>query len=74
MANAQVARRLQSKAGNPEFNFTEHINNFSVGEIIAPFIALGDRDDVTVRRDFTVYVFGKLSWWNKTIELPLTFS
>ncbi|USW55097.1 Putative chloroperoxidase [Septoria linicola] len=57
MANSKLARQLQSKASNPEYCFTESVEHFSVGEILAPFIAFGDRESVTVNRRLVEYFF-----------------
>lgn len=59
LANSKLARMLQSKATNPEYRFTNTTESFSIGEILAPFIAFGDAKNATVRRDLTVYLFGK---------------
>lgn len=61
IANSKLARMLQSKATNPEYRFTNTTESFSIGEILAPFIAFGDAENATVRRDLTVYFFGTSS-------------
>ena len=61
MANSKIARQLQSKAGNPEYRFTNSTENFSIGEILAPFVAFGDRQAVTVEKRLVEYFFRELS-------------
>lgn len=70
IGNSKLARMLQSKATNPEYKFTNTTEAFSIGEILAPFIAFGDADNVTVARNLVVYFFGKSSEslsWNVSI-------
>ena len=59
MANSKMARQLQSKASNPTYRFTNTTDAFSTGEILAPFIAFGDRDAVTVDKERVEYFFSK---------------
>ncbi|CAI6333271.1 unnamed protein product [Periconia digitata] len=72
IANSKVARQLASKAFNPTYRFTEHIEDFSLGEMAAPFIAFGDIKKVTVDRELVVYLFEnerlptELGWTRKT--------
>ncbi|CAG8948990.1 hypothetical protein HYFRA_00002118 [Hymenoscyphus fraxineus] len=54
MANAKIQRQLTSKATNPEYRFTDHIENFSLGEIAAPFLVFGDIKARTVDRDTVI--------------------
>ncbi|KAI7259026.1 hypothetical protein KC343_g9341 [Hortaea werneckii] len=78
IANSKLARMLQSKATNPEYRFTNTTESFSIGEILAPFIAFGDAKNATVRRDLTVYFFEferlpvELGWRRKEEETPLS--
>ncbi|KAI6912731.1 Cloroperoxidase [Hortaea werneckii] len=78
IANSKLARMLQSKATNPEYRFTNTTESFSIGEILAPFIAFGDAENATVRRDLTVYFFEherlpvELGWKRKDEETPLS--
>ncbi|KAI7267204.1 Cloroperoxidase [Hortaea werneckii] len=78
IANSKLARMLQSKATNPEYRFTNTTESFSIGEILAPFIAFGDAQNATVRRDLTVYFFEferlpvELGWRRKDEETPLS--
>jgi hypothetical protein len=60
LANGKVARQLASKAFNPNYNFTKSVENFSVGEMAAPILTLGDIPSGTVNRSFAIYLFGKL--------------
>lgn len=57
MANSKIARQLQSKASNPGYRFTNSTENFSIGEILAPFVAFGDRQAVTVENRLVDYFF-----------------
>ncbi|EAQ84448.1 hypothetical protein CHGG_08462 [Chaetomium globosum CBS 148.51] len=57
MANAKIARQIESKAFNPEYRFTESVENFSLGEMAAPFIAFGDLEEATVNRTLVEYFF-----------------
>lgn len=57
MANAKIARQIESKAFNPEYHFTESVENFSLGEMAAPFIAFGDLEEATVNRTLVEYFF-----------------
>lgn len=60
MADSKLSRQIQSRATNPEYNFSSSVENFSIGEILAPFAVFGDRDAVTVSRTWAEYFFGKL--------------
>ncbi|KAK4143081.1 Chloroperoxidase [Dichotomopilus funicola] len=57
MANAKIARQIDSKAFNPEYRFTEAVEHFSLGEMAAPFIAFGDLEAATVNRTLVEYFF-----------------
>lgn len=59
MANSKMARQLQSKANNPTYRFTNTTDAFSTGEMLAPFIAFGDREAVTVDKERVEYFFSK---------------
>lgn len=48
-----------AQAGNPEYNFSSSVENFSIGEILAPFIVFGDRDAVTVEKEKVLFFFGR---------------
>lgn len=57
MANAKIARQVESKSFNPEYRFTQDVENFSLGEMAAPFIAFGDLEEATVNRTLVEYFF-----------------
>ncbi|KAK3651443.1 hypothetical protein LTR56_005585 [Elasticomyces elasticus] len=57
IGNSKLARQLQSKATNPEYKFTNTTEAFSIGEILAPFIAFGNVEDATVNRTLVEYFF-----------------
>ncbi|KAI1421482.1 Chloroperoxidase [Xylaria sp. FL1777] len=57
LANAKVARQLSSKAWNPTYVFTLVTEEFSLGEVVAPVIAFGDVDTVTVNKTLVEYFF-----------------
>jgi len=59
IANAKLLRMVQSRATNPEYAFTAHTEQFSLGEMAAPFIAFGDLDTVLVNRSLVEYFFGQ---------------
>nr|ANZ54408.1 heme-thiolate peroxidase HTP4 [Leptoxyphium fumago] len=78
ITNSKLARMLQSKASNPTYKFTNTTEAFSIGEILAPFIAFGDVEMVTVARNLVIYFFEnerlpvKLGWSRKTNAVALT--
>ncbi|KAF2643143.1 Cloroperoxidase, partial [Massarina eburnea CBS 473.64] len=57
LANSKIARQLESKAFNPEYRFTANVENFSLGELIAPIVAFGSFETATVPRDLMQYFF-----------------
>ncbi|KAF4549128.1 Sterigmatocystin biosynthesis peroxidase stcC-like protein 2 [Elsinoe fawcettii] len=57
LANSKLYRQLQSKAYNPTYVFNEKTEGFSLGEHAAPFIAFGDIDKITARKDWVEYFF-----------------
>ncbi|KAI0532106.1 Chloroperoxidase [Xylaria digitata] len=57
LANSKVARQLSSKAFNPTYVFTLVTEEFSLGEVVAPVIAFGDIENVTVNRTIVEYFF-----------------
>ncbi|KAI0548243.1 Chloroperoxidase [Xylaria curta] len=57
IANSKVARQLSSKAFNPTYRFTALTEEFSLGEVVAPVIAFGDTDAVTVNKTLVEYFF-----------------
>ncbi|KAF2691993.1 Cloroperoxidase [Lentithecium fluviatile CBS 122367] len=77
LANSKIARQLASKAFNPNYTFTANTENFSLGEVAAPFIVFGDMPTVTVNRTFVEFFFvnerlpEELGWKKKdSISLP----
>lgn len=62
LANGKVARMVQSRASNPTYRFTSSNENFSLGEVLAPVVVFGDKEAVTVRKDFVDFFFGKLKF------------
>lgn len=58
LANSKLARQLQSRADNPEYRFTESVEEFSLGEVTAPVIAFGDLATGEVPRALVEYFFG----------------
>ncbi|PGH02602.1 hypothetical protein AJ79_07606 [Helicocarpus griseus UAMH5409] len=57
LANGKIARQINSKAYNPEYTFTESMENFSLGEVAAPIIVFGDLQTRTVDRALIDYFF-----------------
>ncbi|KAI0379379.1 Cloroperoxidase [Hypomontagnella monticulosa] len=57
LANSKLARQINSKAFNPNYTFTETVENFSLGEVAAPIVAFGNLDAVTVNRTLVEYFF-----------------
>lgn len=58
LANARMFRMLQSKAFNPTYTFTNVTEGFSVGELLAPVVAFGDKKAVTTPRNLVNFFFG----------------
>lgn len=69
LANAKVARQLTSKVTNPTYRFTVITEEFSLGEVIAPVVAFGDLDSITVNRTLVEYFFE-----NERLPTPLGWS
>lgn len=59
LAMAKVGRQVSSKAFNPTYRFTSSVENFSIGELLAPIVAFGDRATSTVNRTLVEYFFRK---------------
>ncbi|OBT76930.1 hypothetical protein VF21_04139 [Pseudogymnoascus sp. 05NY08] len=57
LANGKLARQLASKAKNPEYTFTEHTEQFSLGEVGAPIIVFGDLESATVEKKLIDFFF-----------------
>ncbi|KAI1099048.1 Cloroperoxidase [Jackrogersella minutella] len=77
LANGKVARQLISKAFNPNYTFTARINDFSLGEVIAPIVAFGDLQAARVNRTLVEYFFRnerfptELGWTKRTEQITL---
>lgn len=61
LAMAKVGRQVSSKAFNPTYRFTASVENFSIGELLAPIVAFGDRATSTVNRTLVEYFFRKFA-------------
>lgn len=59
LANSKLARQIDSRAFNPTYTFTSEMEDFSIGEVIAPVVAFGDISSGTVDRDLVEYFFGE---------------
>jgi hypothetical protein len=59
MANSKISRQVESRAFNPEYAFGSSVEDFSIGEVSAPFVAFGDVNTGLVERDLVLYFFGK---------------
>lgn len=59
LANSKLARQIDSRAFNPEYTFTSDMEDFSIGEVIAPIVAFGDLDTGNVERALVEYFFGE---------------
>ncbi|KAF2221152.1 Chloroperoxidase [Elsinoe ampelina] len=78
LANARMSRMLDSKAFNPTYTFTNVTEGFSVGELLAPVVAFGDKRAVTTPRNLVNYFFEneklplELGWRrvNESVGLP----
>ncbi|KAG8626385.1 hypothetical protein KVT40_005330 [Elsinoe batatas] len=57
LANARMSRMLDSKAFNPTYTFTNVTEGFSVGELLAPVVAFGDKKAVTTPRNLVNFFF-----------------
>ncbi|KAI5245638.1 Cloroperoxidase [Aureobasidium subglaciale] len=77
LTNSKLARMIESRAFNPNYTFTANNENFSLGEVAAPFIAFGDTTAVTVPRDLVMYFFEHerlphdLGWTKKNETMTL---
>lgn len=59
IANSKLARQVTSRAYNPDYTFTTTTEEFSLGEVAAPFIVFGTLQDPTVEKKLVTYFFGK---------------
>ncbi|KAJ2905668.1 Cloroperoxidase [Zalerion maritima] len=57
--NSKIARQVQSKAFNPNYNFTSTTEDFSLGEVSAAIIVFGDMESGTVKSGL---YFGNGKW------------
>lgn len=57
LANSKLARQIDSRAFNPTYTFTSTMEQFSIGEVVAPIVAFGDLDTGTVERALVEYFF-----------------
>ncbi|KAI0886753.1 Cloroperoxidase [Annulohypoxylon maeteangense] len=77
LANSKIARQVTSKAFNPNYTFTATMNDFSLGEVIAPFVAFGDLQAAKVNRTLVEYWLRnerfptELGWSKQTQSITL---
>ncbi|KAI1204744.1 Cloroperoxidase [Annulohypoxylon truncatum] len=77
IANSKVARQVTSRATNPNYTFTSRMNDFSLGEVIAPFVAFGDVQAAKVNRTLVEYWIRnerlptELGWSKQTVAITL---
>lgn len=64
IANSKLARQVTSRAYNPEYTFTTTTEEFSLGEVAAPFIVFGTLQDPTVEKKLVTYFFGMFACLN----------
>ncbi|KAL4869877.1 hypothetical protein BDV12DRAFT_184841 [Aspergillus spectabilis] len=57
LANSKVARQLDSKAFNPEYSYTETVDQTSLSEVGGPILVFGDVEKGTVDREVMEYFF-----------------
>jgi hypothetical protein len=58
IANSKIARQIKSKAFNPTYYYPERIETLALGEMAAPFVTLGDKENVLMDRAIFEYLFG----------------
>lgn len=58
IANSKLARQVTSRAYNPEYTFSTTTEEFSLGEMAAPFIVFGSLQNPTVEKKLVTYFFG----------------
>ncbi|EEY23434.1 conserved hypothetical protein [Verticillium alfalfae VaMs.102] len=77
LANSKIARQVTSRATNPTYTFTSTMEQFSIGEVAAPIIGLGDMEAATVSRAFVEYWIqnerlpSELGWVKKQVPVTL---
>ncbi|KAM0270889.1 hypothetical protein ACHAQH_009274 [Verticillium albo-atrum] len=72
LANSKAAPQVTSRTSNPTYTFTSDMEQFSLGEIAAPIIGLGDMEAGTVSRAFVEFWIRKScrflqSVWDGTV-------
>jgi hypothetical protein len=61
IADAKLFRQVISRSTNPDYSFSASVENFSLGEMAAPFLALGDKVNGLVNRTLVEFWIGKSS-------------
>lgn len=59
IANSKLMRQVESRAFNPDYTFSTTTEEFSLGEVAAPFIVFGTLQDPTVEKKLVTYFFGE---------------
>lgn len=78
IANSKLARQVTSRAYNPDYTFSTTTEEFSLGEVAAPFIVFGTLQDPTVEKNLVTYFFenerlpSELGWTKKEAPVTLT--
>lgn len=60
LANAKLARRIESRASNPTYTFTQNAEGFSRGEVVSFVMMFGDTEAGTANRTLVEYLSGML--------------
>ncbi|KAH8648334.1 Chloroperoxidase [Tricladium varicosporioides] len=77
LANAKVARQVESRAFNPNYTFSTTTEQFSLGELAAPILIFGDITAGTVKSNLVTYFFEnerlptELGWSKQASEITL---
>ncbi|KAH7377883.1 Chloroperoxidase [Pyrenochaeta sp. MPI-SDFR-AT-0127] len=77
IAHSKIFRQVVSRASNPNYTFTASVENFSLGEMAAPFIVFGDMVAGTVERALVEFFFEnerlptELGWKKKAVPVTL---
>lgn len=58
LANAKLARQIESRAFNPNYTFTSLAESFSIGEISSFVAVFGNLQTNTANRTLLEYFFG----------------
>jgi hypothetical protein len=64
IANAILYRQVISRRDNLQYEFGNEVEEFSLGEMAAPFLAFGDRKKGRVRREW-------VEFWIENEKLPV---